>query len=89
MGSAIESIDGFRVREGDTLFVSFPEVKFPIPGVPYSSLSVGNISYTRALKPGDNVQVEYDRIYDFLKRMAERDGKEKARAWSEEFGGSR
>jgi len=70
-------------REGDTLVVSYPEVKIPL--AKFAIAGVGGLIYTRQLKAGDDAQAEYDRIYAFLKRAAERDAKEKVQLWAAEL----
>lgn len=72
------------VREGDVLVVSYPEVKIPLL-TKYSTVTIGGLIYTRRLAPGDNVPNEYDKIYGFLKSMAERDAREKVKVWTEEL----
>lgn len=72
------------VREGDVLVVSYPEVKIPLL-TKYSTVTIGGLIYTRRLAPGDNVPNEYDKIYGFLKGMAERDAREKVKVWTEEL----
>lgn len=78
--------DRLNVREGDVLVVSYPEVKIPL-ATKYSTITVGGLIYTRRLAPGDVVQDEYDKIYAFLKSMAERDAREKVKLWTEELAG--
>lgn len=69
-------------REGDVLVVTYPEVKVPV--AQYWTVGIGNLIYTRKLVEGDDVSAEYDRVYAFLKSKAERDGREKLKAYSEE-----
>lgn len=71
-------------REGDVIVVSYPEVTIPLP-TKYATVKCGGLIYTRRLVDGDNVQIEHERIYAFLKRTAERDAREKVRVWSEEL----
>jgi len=67
-------------RDGDTLVVKYPEQKISPPGT-YSSITIGGAWYTRQLVEGDDVEVEYERVYAFLRARAERHG----RAAVEEF----
>lgn len=76
-------------RDGDVLVVTYGEVKLPFSSTKFGSISVGNVIYTRKLVAGDDVEVEYDRTYAFLKRLAERDAKEKLRVWSAELASAR
>lgn len=76
----------FEAREGDVLVVSYPEIKLPI--AQYASVTVGGVTYSRKLATGDDPQAEYDKIYDFLKRNAERDAATKVRLWSTEMRGA-
>ena len=70
-------------REGDVLVVSYPEIKLPITR--FTNLTVGGLTYSRKLVAGDDPQVEYDRIYAFLRVNAVKDGREKFREYSEEI----
>lgn len=70
-------------RDGDSISVSYPEVKIPL--AKFAIAGVGGLIYVRQLKAGDDVQAEYDRVYAFLKRAAERDAKEKVQLWSAEL----
>jgi hypothetical protein len=79
--------DRLNVREGDVLVVSYPEVKIPL-ATKYSTITAGGLIYTRRLVPGDIAQIEYDKIYGFLKSMAERDAREKVKLWTEELAGA-
>lgn len=76
-------MESLTAREGDVLVVQYGEVKIPV--IQYSTVSVGGLTYSRQLKAGENVSVEYDKVYAFLKSAAERDGREKIRAYSEEL----
>lgn len=80
--------EDFVAREGDVFVVSYPEVKVPL-ATKYASVTVGGLIYTRRMLKGESVQAEHDRIYSFLKRMAEREAKEKVRLWAEEMAGKR
>ena len=71
-------------REGDVLVVSYPEVKIPL-ATKYATVTIGGLIYTRRLNAGDVVQVEHDKIFEFLKRNAEREAREKVRLWTEEL----
>lgn len=76
--------DYVAAREGDTLVVSYPEVKLPLT-TKFGTITVGGLIYTRKLVSGDNAEAEYDRIYLFLKRLAERDAREKVKLWNDEL----
>lgn len=80
--------EDFVAREGDVFVVSYPEVKVPL-AAKFSTITVGGLIYTRRLVAGDSVEKEHDRIYAFLKRMAERDAREKVQLWTEEISGKR
>lgn len=69
-------------REGDVLVVTYPEVKVPV--AQYWTVGIGNLIYTRKLVEGDDVSVEYEKVYAFLKAKAERDGRDKLKAYFEE-----
>jgi hypothetical protein len=84
-GAEVEVGSEFVARDGDTLTVSYPEVKLPLRAK-FAIVDVGGVSYTRALRDGDDVGAEYDRIYSFLRQRAERDAVEKVRMWNAEFG---
>jgi hypothetical protein len=75
-------------RDGDVLVVSYPEVKIPLT-TKYGIVGVGGLIYTRKLVEGDVVQDEHDKVYAFLQRMAERDAREKVRAWTQELESAR
>jgi hypothetical protein len=77
-----------RARDGDVLVVSYPAVKIPL-ATRYANIEVGGLIYTRQLQSGDDAQKEYERIYAFLKSMAEKDAREKVRLWTEELAGKR
>jgi hypothetical protein len=77
-----------RARDGDVLVVSYPEVKIPL-ATKFSNIVVGGLIYTRKLIEGDDAQLEYERIYAFLKAMAEKDAREKVRLWTEELSAKR
>ena len=80
-GTAIdEPID---VRDGDTLVVSYPEVTIPI--VQFGFVKVGGSTYTRQLRAGDDVGHEYDRIYAFLQKRTEAEGRVKCASFIEEL----
>lgn len=76
----------FEARDGDVLVVSYPEVKVPL-ATKYSTVTVGGLIYTRQLRKQDNLLTEYERVYAFLKRMAEADAREKVKLWTEELAG--
>lgn len=69
-------------REGDVLVVMYPEVKVPI--AQYWTVGVGALTYSRKLVAGDDVDAEYEKVYSFLKAKAEKDGREKLAAFSNE-----
>lgn len=78
MGSnktTIAKVEAFEVRDGDVLTVSFPEATLSV--APYSTVKVGGLVFQRQLRAGDDVNLEHDRIYAFLKRKAELIGREK------------
>lgn len=75
-------------REGDVLVVSYPEVKLPLASR-FGTITVGGLIYTRRLVAGESAAVEQQRIYAFLKRMAERDAREKVQLWTEELAAKR
>lgn len=56
----------FKVRAGDTLTVKFDGANLQI--APYSSVSLDSAIYSRKLEEGDDPEVEFDRIYAYLKR---------------------
>lgn len=70
-------------REGDVLVVSYPEVKIQV--APYSTVGVGSNLYTRKLIDGDDVQEQYDRVYNWLKSASEKSAREKVQLWSAEL----
>lgn len=76
--------DQITAREGDVLVVAYGEVKLPLTSR-FGSITVGGLIYTRQLVDCDDVETEYQRIYDFLKRLAERDAREKVKAWNAEM----
>lgn len=80
--------EDFVAREGDVIVVSYPEVKIPL-ATKFGNIVVGGLIYTRHLVAGDSVETEHKRIYAFLKRMAERDAREKVQTWTEELAGKR
>lgn len=79
----IDEREPIAVREGDVLVVSYPEVKIPL--AKFTFATVGGLIYTRRLVPGDDIQNEYDQIYAFLERNAERSAREKVRKWAAEL----
>jgi len=64
-------------REGDVLVVSYPESTISLGGTSYSAVKVGGLIYTRKLLAKDDLDAQYDLIYDFLKQRAQRDGRMK------------
>lgn len=76
--------DAILARDGDVLVVSYPEVKIPL-ATRFGTISIGGLIYTRKLLATDNVEAEYDRIYSFLRSMAERDARLKVKLWHDEL----
>lgn len=78
---------GFEAREGDVLVVSYPEVTVPV--VQYSAVKVGGLIYTRRIQKGDDPNEQYEKIYAWLKRKAEKAANEKVADWSKQLRGAR
>lgn len=74
----------FDARDGDVLVVSYPEVKIPL-ATKYSTITVGGLIYTRQMRANDSPAAEYEKVYAFLRRVAEADAREKVRVWNEEL----
>lgn len=72
-------------RDGDTLVVTYPEIKLPFEQPKFAMISIAGLTYSRKLLDGDDVQAEYNGIYAFLKENADRDGAEKVKAWYAEL----
>ncbi len=77
---------GFEVRDGDVLRVTYAEVKLPLRAQ-FAVITIGGEAYTRQLRAGDDVVEQYDRIYEFLRKRAERDAVVKVKMWNAELGG--
>lgn len=76
----------FEVREGDRLTVMYNGVKLSI--APYSTVELDGSIYSRTLKPGDDPDKEWDRIYSYLKENSLKEAREKLRVFSEELANS-
>lgn len=76
-----------RARDGDVLVVTYGDVKIPISK--YNTVTVGGLIYTRRLVDGDDVQLEHDVIYEFLRDNAERDAREKFSTWAAQIQAAR
>lgn len=78
--------EGFEARDGDVLVVGYPEVTLPLR-VKYAVLKVGDCSYTRQLRAGDDVNEQFERINRWLSNQVESDIKRKVVAYLAELEG--
>lgn len=76
----------FEAREGDVLVVSYPEVTIPLRQ--YANAKVGGLIYTRKLREAESVDEQFDKIYKYLARRAEKDAREKIEIYAGELKGS-
>jgi hypothetical protein len=84
----VSTDDDFEARDGDVLVVSYPEVKIPL-ATKYSTVTIGGLIYTRQLRSKDSPTEEYQRVYAFLRHMAEADARAKVQQWTEELAAKR
>lgn len=78
--------DGFETREGDVLVVAYPEVTLPLR-VKYAVVKVGDCSYTRQLRAGDDVNEQWEKINRWLTAQVEADVRRKVAAYMAELEG--
>lgn len=78
--------EGFDARDGDVLVVAYPEVTLPLR-VKYAVLKVGDCSYSRQLREGDDVNEQFVKISRWLSSQVEGDIKRKVTAYLAELEG--
>lgn len=81
-GSAT-SAAGFAAREGDTLTVKYDGAKLQI--APYTTVDVDSAIYSRHLRPGDDPEEEFERVYAYLERKCIEKARKKLAAFADEL----